>query len=110
MQPAEERFRPHLERASLRDPELPVYVNVDAGPVRTAAAARDALVRQISRPVRWEQSIRKLLEDGVTLFVEIGAGKALAGMIRRIDKATPCISVESPADLPGAREAIHAQR
>ena len=110
MQPAEERFRPDLERANLRDPGLPVYVNVDAVPVRTAAAARDALVRQISRPVRWEQSIRKLLEDGVTLFVEIGVGKALAGMIKRIDKATPCIGVEAPADLAVAREAIRAQR
>ena len=110
MLPAEERFRTHLERASLRDPELPVYVNVDAAKVTSAAAARDALVRQISRPVRWEQSIRRMLEDGVTLFVEIGAGKALAGMIKRIDKATPCVNVEAPADLPAAREAIRAHR
>jgi [acyl-carrier-protein] S-malonyltransferase len=78
--------------------------------VTTAASARDALVRQISRPVRWEQSIRKMLADGVTLFVEIGPGRVLAGMIKRIDKAAACVNVESPADLPAARDAIRAQR
>lgn len=110
MQPAEDNFRPHLERAEFRDPELPVYVNVDAVPVTTANEARDALVRQISRPVRWEQSIRKMLEDGVGLFVEVGAGKVLAGMIKRIDKSVRCVAVESPADLDAAREAIRGQR
>ena len=63
MQPAEDRFAPHLHGVALSDPHVPVYVNVDASAVTTAAAARDALVRQISRPVRWEQSIRKMLED-----------------------------------------------
>jgi [acyl-carrier-protein] S-malonyltransferase len=87
-----------------------VYVNVDASEVRTAAAARDALVRQISRPVRWEQSVRRMLEDGVRLFVEVGPGKVLSGMIRRIDKAAACVNVETPADFDAAREAIRAQR
>ncbi|MFI5307974.1 MAG: ACP S-malonyltransferase [Polyangiales bacterium] len=110
MQPAEDRFRPCLEAASFRDPELPVYVNVDASEVRTAAGARDALLRQISRPVRWEQSVRRMLEDGVRLFVEVGPGKVLSGMIRRIDKAAVCVNVETPADFDAAREAIRAQR
>jgi [acyl-carrier-protein] S-malonyltransferase len=110
MKPAEDRFRAHLERAAFSDPEVPVYVNVDATAVTTAAAARDALARQISRPVRWEQSIRKMLADGVGLFVEIGPGKVLAGMIKRIDKTAACTNVESPADLQAAREAIRAQR
>jgi [acyl-carrier-protein] S-malonyltransferase len=94
----------------MRDPVLPVYCNVDAARVETAAAARDALVRQISRPVRWEQAIRRMLEDDVRLFVEIGPGKALAGMIRRIDKAAVCIGVEAPSDFEAARTAIRAQR
>jgi [acyl-carrier-protein] S-malonyltransferase len=110
MKPAEDRFRPHLERAAFDDPQVPVYVNVDATPATTAAAARDALVRQISRPVRWEQSIRKLLEDGAGLFVEIGPGRVLAGMIKRIDRSATCVNVESPTDLQGARDAIRAQR
>jgi [acyl-carrier-protein] S-malonyltransferase len=110
MQPAEERFRPHLQGAAFADPRVPVYVNVDAEPVTAAAAARDSLVRQISRPVRWEQSIRRMLEDGVGAFIEIGPGKVLAGMIRRIDKAALCVSVEAPADFEAARKAIAAQR
>jgi [acyl-carrier-protein] S-malonyltransferase len=110
MKPAEDKFRVHLEAIPFRDPELPVYVNVDAVPVTTASAARDALIRQISRPVRWEPSIRKMLEDGVGLFVEIGAGKVLAGMIKRIDKGATCVNVESPADVEAARAAIRAQR
>ena len=110
MRPAEDRFRPHLASAAFSDPRFPVYVNVDAVPVITATAARDALVRQISRPVRWEQSIRRMLEDGVGAFIEIGPGKVLAGMIRRIDKTAVCVSVESPADFEAARKAIAAQR
>jgi [acyl-carrier-protein] S-malonyltransferase len=110
MRPAEDRFAPHLQRAAFADPQVPVYVNVDAAPVTSAAAARDALLRQISRPVRWEPSIRKMLQDGVGLFVEIGAGRVLAGMIKRIDKAATSVNVESPADLQAARDAIRAQR
>jgi [acyl-carrier-protein] S-malonyltransferase len=110
MKPAEDRFRPHLEGAAFADPQVPVYVNVDATVATSAPAARDALVRQISRPVRWEQSIRKMLEDGVTLFVEIGPGRVLTGMIKRIDKAAASVNVEGPGDLQAARDAIRAQR
>lgn len=106
MKPAEERFKPFLEDAPFRDPQVPVYVNVDASPLQSAAAARDALVRQVSRSVRWEQTIRRMIEDGVGLFVEIGPGKALTGMIKRIDKDVARVNVETPADLPAAREAI----
>jgi len=110
MLPAEQRFAPHLLQVAFKAPELPVYVNVDAVAVTSADAARDALVRQISRPVRWEQTIRRMLEDGVGLFVEIGPGKALAGMIKRIAKDVPCLNVETPADFNAARAAIAGQR
>jgi [acyl-carrier-protein] S-malonyltransferase len=110
MQPAEERFAPHLREATFRAPDVPVYVNVDAVPVTTDTAARDALLRQISRPVRWEQSVRRMLDDGVGLFVEIGPGRVLAGMIKRIAKDVPCVNVESPDDFAAARAAIAAQR
>jgi [acyl-carrier-protein] S-malonyltransferase len=110
MQPAEERFAPHLREAAFRAPAVPVYVNVDAVAVTTDAAARDALIRQISRPVRWEQSVRRMLEDGVGLFVEIGPGRVLAGMIKRIAKEVPCVNIESPDDFAAARAAIAAQR
>jgi [acyl-carrier-protein] S-malonyltransferase len=110
MKPAEDKFRAPLSAAEFSQPKVPIYVNVDAVKVDSAAAARDALTRQISRPVRWEQSVRRMLEDGVRLFVEIGPGRALAGMIKRIDKSAVCVNVESPADFAAARAAIAAQR
>jgi [acyl-carrier-protein] S-malonyltransferase len=110
MKPAEERFAPFLAEAKLSDPKVPVYVNVDAAPVSTAAAARQALVRQVSRSVRWEQTIRRMLEDGVGLFIEIGPGKALTGMIKRIDKEALRANIESPADFEAARAAIEKCR
>lgn len=110
MKPAEERLGPALHAAMFRAPELPVYVNVDGRPVTTADAARDALIRQVSRPVRWQQTIERMAEDGVTLFVEIGPGKALSGMIRRIAKDAQRVNVESPADFDVARAAIAAAR
>jgi [acyl-carrier-protein] S-malonyltransferase len=110
MKPAEDRFAPHLAEARFSDPRVPVYVNVDAAPVSTAAAAREALVRQVSRSVRWEQTIQRMLEDGVGLFVEIGPGKALTGMIKRIDKNALRANIESPADFEAARAAIQKCR
>lgn len=106
MKPAEDRFAPHLSEAKFSDPRVPVYVNVNAQPVTTGAAARQALVEQVSRSVRWEQTIRRMVEDGVSLFVEIGPGKALTGMIKRIDKDAVRANIETPADFEAARAAI----
>lgn len=106
MRPAEEQLAPHLMQIAFADPTFPVYVNVDAAPVLTADAARDALRRQVSRPVRWTESVERMVADGVGLFVEIGTGAALKGMIRRIAKDVPCVSVSGPGDLDGARQAI----
>lgn len=110
MKPAEDRLAPELEKTELRDPAVPVYVNVDATAVTTAAAAREALVRQVSRAVRWDESVLAMVRDGVTLFVEIGPGKVLSGMITRITKDAKAISVQGPDDLDPAREAIAAAR
>ncbi len=110
MKPAEERLAVDLAATTFNAPNLPIYVNVDAKPVRRGAAARDALVRQVSKPVRWQQSIEQMLDDGVTLFVEIGPGKTLIGMIRRIDKDVHRASVESPSDFGPARQAIALHR
>lgn len=106
MKPAEERLAPELEAIAFADPRFPVYVNVDAAPVTTGDAARDALRRQVSRPVRWTESVERMVEDGVGLFVEIGAGAALKGMIKRIVKDVEAVSVQGPADFEAAREAI----
>ena len=77
-------------------------------PVTEAESAKDALIRQVSRPVLWEQSVRRMIEDGVRLFVEVGPGRVLSGLLARIDKTAGRISVQSPADFDAAREAISA--
>jgi len=110
MKPAEMRFEADLRAATFQNPSVAVYANVDAAPITTGDAARDALIRQVSRSVRWEQSIRRMLEDGVGLFVEIGPGKALTGMLRRIDRDALKVNVEAPKDFESAREAIRAAR
>lgn len=110
MKPAEEKLELDLEAITLRAPATPIYVNVDAIPLTDPEALKDALLRQVSRPVRWEQSVRRMIEDGVTLFVEIGPGKVLTGLIGRIDPSVKAISVQEPGDLEAARAAIDAAR
>jgi [acyl-carrier-protein] S-malonyltransferase len=110
MKPAEERLAPHLSELAFREPELAVYANVDAAPITTGDAARDALLRQVSRPVRWQQSVERMVADGVSLFVEIGPGRVLAGLIGRISKESGTISVQGPDDLESARAAIAEAR
>lgn len=110
MKPAEERLQPELAAIEFSAPGVPVYVNVDGNPTSDADAARDALVRQVSRAVRWDESVQKMIADGVTLFVEIGPGKVLTGLIGRIDKSVAKVHVDSPERFAVAREAIAAAR
>jgi [acyl-carrier-protein] S-malonyltransferase len=106
MRPAEARLAPELAAIELSDPKVPVYVNVDARPVKTGNEARDALVRQVSRAVRWDESVLAMVGDGVSLFVEVGPGKVLTGMAGRITKEAKAISVQGPEDFEAARAAI----
>jgi [acyl-carrier-protein] S-malonyltransferase len=106
MRPAEERLKPYLADVPFAAPTRPVYTNVDAAPVHDAAAARDALERQVSRPVRWEESVRAMRAAGVELFVEIGPGRVLSGLIGRIDRGARRVNVEGPEDLEAARAAV----
>ncbi len=99
MRPAEERLAEDLARATFSDPVIPVVNNVDAEIVRTAEAAREGLRRQVSRPVRWEESIRRLLGEGVTTFIEVGPGRVLSGLIRQIERSARTLTVEDPASL-----------
>jgi [acyl-carrier-protein] S-malonyltransferase len=92
MAPAGERLRPLFEAALFRDARWPVVTNVDALPVSSGAALRDALVRQIDSPVRWVESVRRLAADGADRGLEIGPGNVLAGLVRRIEKS---LKVES---------------
>jgi len=110
MEPAEARLRGDVERLPFSDPGVPVYVNVDAAPITDAAAAKDALIRQVSRPVLWEQSVRAMIADGVSLFVEVGPGRVLSGLLARIDKGAGRVSVQGPSDFAAAKEAIAEAR
>jgi [acyl-carrier-protein] S-malonyltransferase len=73
--------------------------NADARILRSAAEVRDGLKRQVTAPVRWEQSMRILFAEGVTLFVEVGPGKVLSGLMRQIDRGVECLHVEDVATL-----------
>jgi [acyl-carrier-protein] S-malonyltransferase len=110
MEPAEARLREDVERLPFSDPRVPVYVNVDAAPIADAAAAKDALIRQVSRPVLWEESVRAMIADGVSLFVEVGPGRVLSGLLVRIDKGAGRVSVQGPSDFAAAKEAIAEAR
>ena len=102
MKPAEDRLAPELRALSAHDPAIPVIANVDALPKRTAADAIEALVRQVSSPVRWEDVVRRLIADGATTFVEMGPGAVLAGLIRKIDRSVAVFSIEDDAGLTAA--------
>lgn len=99
MKPAEVRLTPELRAVTSSDPRMPVVANVDAEPKRTAAASIDALIKQIASPVRWEDVVRRLASEGVTRYVEVGPGKALSGMIKRIAAGATIQNVEGPNDL-----------
>lgn len=106
MKPAEERLAPELRGLAAADPRVPVVANVDAEPKRTAAAAIEALVRQVSAPVRWAAVVQRLASEGVTTYVEVGAGTALSGLVRRIHREAISASFGGPDDLASVESAI----
>jgi [acyl-carrier-protein] S-malonyltransferase len=100
MRPAREGMAGPLAAAAFHDPRIPVVSNVDAEPVTTGAAARDALLRQIDGAVRWVESIRWMEEKaGVETFVEVGVGTVLSGMNRRIVGSATTTGIADPEQL-----------
>jgi [acyl-carrier-protein] S-malonyltransferase len=99
MQPAQDRLSADLNQLHIDDPEIPVMCNVDAELVKDAAASRDALTRQVTGAVLWDQSMRNLIALGVENFVEVGPGKVLSGLMRQIDRSRTCLNVEDEASL-----------
>jgi [acyl-carrier-protein] S-malonyltransferase len=99
MMPAQERLEPELRSLVASDPKIPVVANVDAEPKRTAASAIDALVRQISAPVLWEGVVRKLASSGVDLYIEVGPGKILSSLIKKIDRKAKIANVGNPEEV-----------
>ncbi len=97
MKPAEERLRPVLDEANFKDLWVSLVSNVDASPIGTATAVRNALLRQVASPVRWVESVQKMVSMGVKRFVEVGPGSVLTGLIKRIDPSVELINV---SDMP----------
>ena len=102
MKPAEDRLAPELRALASHDPAIPVVANVDALPKHTAAESIDALVRQVSAPVRWEDVVRRLIAEGATTFVELGPGSVLAGLVKKIDRTVTVFGIEDEAGLDAA--------
>jgi len=108
MRPAEERLAPELRALAVRDPRVPVVANVDAEPKRDADAAIAALIRQVSAPVRWEASVRRLVSDGVTAYVEVGPGTVLSGLIRKVARQAAIVNLDQPAGLAAVEAVLTA--
>ena len=87
MDSARDGLKAALDRTAFRDARIPVYANVTAEPVSRAEELKDLLYRQVTSPVRWEQSVRNMVRDGARAFYEVGPGKVLQGLIKRTDSA-----------------------
>lgn len=96
MKPAEQRLEPELRRLTTSDPAVPVVANVDAEPKRDGPSSVDALVRQVSAPVRWEDVVRRLASEGVTTYVEVGPGSVLSGLVKKIQPNAHVMTFGSP--------------
>ncbi len=108
MRPAEDRLAPELRALAVRNPRVPVIANVDAEPKREGAAAIEALVQQVSRPVRWEDSVRRLASEGVNTYVELGPGSVLSGLVRKIHRGATVLNIESPEDVAAFESAVRS--
>ena len=99
MRPAEERLAPELRAVKARDPRVPVVANVDASPKTDAVSSIDALIRQVSAPVRWEDCVRRLASAGVTAYVEVGPGTVLSGLVKKIAREAVILNLDAPEGL-----------
>ena len=99
MKPAQERLANDLRSIKFQTPGIPVVCNVDAASVEDAERSRDALLRQVTGSVKWEQSMRLLISKGIQTFVEVGQGKVLCGLMRQIDRSKTCLNAGDEASI-----------
>jgi len=102
---AGEALGKRLAEIAFRPPAIPVYSNVTARPVSSVEEIKDNLARQVYAPVRWVETIENMASDGIDSYVEVGPGRVLAGLIKRIDKGARLMGVESPETLKAWKEA-----
>jgi [acyl-carrier-protein] S-malonyltransferase len=106
MKPAAEKLAPVLAETEFSSLDVPLVTNVDASLITAGDEARGALLRQVASPVRWSDSVRLLVEQGVTRFVELGPGKVLSGLVRQISRECLTVNVEDAETLSRAAEAL----
>lgn len=99
MEPAREGLKAALDRATIEDAQIPVYANVTARPVTRAGDIRQLLFDQLTSPVRWEETVTNMVADGAARFVEVGPGKVLQNLVRRIAPAVQTAGMEKATDI-----------
>ena len=105
MQPAQDRLEPDLRALAVSTPRVPVIANVDGQPKTSAGEAIEALIRQVSAPVRWIEVVERLASEGVRDYVEVGPGTVLSGLLRKIDRDLRVVSLDAAEGL-GRAEAL----
>ena len=110
MKPAQDRLAADLRSVTLQKPAIPVVCNVDAAIVDDPDSSRDALVRQVTGSVKWDQSVRLLIAKGIQIFVEVGPGKVLSGLMRQIDRSKTSFNVADEASLQKTLEQLAAKQ
>jgi [acyl-carrier-protein] S-malonyltransferase len=106
MMPAQQKLESDLRGAAFSTLRVPLVTTVDAEVITSGDEARGALVRQVSLPVRWEESVHALIEQGVTTFVEVGPGRVLSGLLRQIERSVHCFNVEDEKSLLSTLEKL----
>ena len=110
MEPARKRLERDLRAAAFGPLHFPLITNADAEAISSGEEAREALIRQVTLPVRWLDSVRDMIDRGVSIFVEVGPGKVLSGILRQIDRSVRCFNVEDSASLHSTIERIAQAR
>jgi len=110
MEPARQRLEPELRTLAFADPAVPLYNNVDAAAVRSGGECRDGLLRQVAGAVRWQELVEAMVRDGFDVFVEVGPGSVLSGLVRKIAKDARVLNVEDPPSLEKTVAALQGPR
>lgn len=99
MKAANDEFENYLNNTEMHDASIPVYANVTAAPETESEKIKSLLIKQLYSPVRFEDSIRNMIEAGVDAFVEVGNGKVLSGLVKKIDRKMPTYVIQDPASM-----------
>lgn len=110
MKPAAEQLREVLDGMKMKDAEIPVVINVSAEPVSDAFVIKDKLIEQLYSPVLWEDSVKKMIDLGVDTFIEIGTGKVLSGLIKKIDKTVKTYAISDEESALTVMDALKEDR